>query len=118
MASFNIKVVPTVVSASIAALLAYALYNYADSESNRWLLTIVGGIMSFVMLFGMMGFTIQAQRSLAMMRVFSSIFFIATLVTNILFCANGFTEPLFIIVNGIVLLIYVLIQYYMAKAAL
>ena len=118
MASFKIKVVPMLVSIAIATLLAYAFYTYADSESNRWLMTILGGVISFIMMFGTMGFTIQAQRSLAMMRVLSAIFFVATLVYNSIFCVLGFTVPLFIIVNGLVLLVYVLIQYYMAKAAL
>lgn len=117
MSTFKIKVIPTVLSAAISALTSYGLYTYCFSRENAVLLAIVGFVMIFGALFGIMGFSYDKSKALSLVRVVASLFLIAAFISNIVFCLIDFATPSYILVNGVFFLAYILAVYMLDRAA-
>ena len=93
----KIDFVKTIIAVAIGCLIAYGLYTVCEYDNLRWLLTSIGGgILSLLLVFSI------------------GLFFICGVV-NFGFAFFNFSKPLFIIVNGIILLIYALIVQGMYK---
>lgn len=118
MNSLKINVVPTILAVALAALAAYAFYSYTNCDAYRWVVAVGSGLMLAGSLFGLMGFTKGAERTLVLMRVISLVFFIVMLISNIVFCSIEFKLPAYIIVNGAISITYVLSVYYTSKTSL
>ena len=116
MNSFKINLFTTVITVAIVALLTYCLYIWTDKEANVALFTTGNALILFATLFGVMGFSLESKRTLIMVRTISAIFFIVMLISCIIFCSVGTGNPPYIIVNGLLLLIYILTIYYAIKA--
>ena len=119
MNSFKINVVPTILAVAISALMAYALYAYADCEAYKWLVAVGGGVMLLGSLFGSIGFTTEPARTMSLIRVISLLFFVIFSISSIVFCTiDNLSVPAYVIVNGIIALVYVVIVYYTSKTSL
>lgn len=101
---------------AIAALLTYCLYICTNKEANVAFFTTGNAVLLLVTLFGTMGFTIESKRMLIMMRVVSIIFFLLMFISCMIFCIIGVSNPPYIITNGLLLLIYILILYNISKS--
>ena len=109
------NVVKTFIAIAASLLVAYAMYSW-DKSDNGWLLPIVAFIESGILLTCALGIKFEWLRSMANIKITSWIFFIICLVMNILFSSRAFSVPAFVIANGAVVLIAVLIIYSLAKA--
>ncbi len=108
--------VKALVAVALSALLAYALYSL-DKSDNGLLLPIGGGILYLMTLVTALGINVTGVRSMANAKIVAWIFFFIFLVLNFIFSRSGFNVPTFIIVNGFILLVFILITYSLLKAS-
>ncbi len=101
----------SIIAVAIAALIAYGIYSFCRSE-NEVILAIGSFLFIGFPLFLEMGVSSPAKRSSANMKVLAVVFFLIALVVNILFaCLSHFSTPLYIIINGITVLVFFLIYH-------
>ena len=112
----KVKVVPTIIALGISALLAYALYNICHTEGKEMLLAIGGGLCLFLPLVTCLGVRFELSRTSANVAVVGAVFFVLMLVSNVIFAYSHFETHAYVIVNGIILLLFLLIAYLIAKA--
>ena len=110
---FNI--VKTIIAIAASLLIAYAMYAY-DKSGNGWLLPIVTFIESAVLLTCALGIKFEWLRTMANIKITSWIFFAICLIMNIIFAGRAFGVPAFIIANGAIVLVAILIIYSLTKA--
>ena len=107
----KINVLYSIIAVCISALVGYGFYSFCRSE-NEWLMAIGSFLFIGFPLFLAMGVSSPAKRSSANMKVLAVVFFLLTLVINILFaCLSHFSVPLYIILNGITVLVFFLIYH-------
>lgn len=112
----KVKVVPTIIALGISALLAYALYNICHTEGKEMLLAIGGGICLFLPLATCFGVRFEPSRTSANVAVIGAVFFVAMVISNALFAYSNFATHTYVIVNGILLLMFLLMEYWIVKA--
>ena len=92
----------------LSTLLSYGLFSFNKSEND--ILLTLGGFLCFLLtLVISMGVDFQKQRTTTNIRVISIVFFLITLVSNLIFANFVFNVPLYIIINGVLILIYIFI---------
>ncbi len=111
----KIKVVPIIIALGISVLLAYALYEICHTEGKEVLLAIGGGICLFLPLATCLGVRFEPSRTSANVAVVGAVFFVLMLISNSVFAYLRFATHTYVIVNGILLLLFLLIEYLIAK---
>lgn len=111
----KIKVIPSVIALAMSALIAYGFYYFCKSD-NQTLLSVGSGVMSFCMLLTAFGLSFQNPRASANIKVVSIVFFILALISNLIFAFVQFYSPAYIITNGLILLVWLLVAYAVGKA--
>lgn len=99
----------TIIATLVAALLAYALYAVADGDCNVWLCTIGGGVCFAATLIPAIALSVGSSRLSTNLRVLSALFFVVLAVSNFCFAGFGVHTASYIIVNGVLLLFYLLV---------
>ncbi len=107
--------VKTFVAIALSALTAYFISTVDNSEFGS-LIPIVVGIEGIITLIAALGLKISWMRTMANVKIASWIFYIAFAILNFYFAKKGVGIPAFIITNGIILLIYILLEYSLIKA--
>ncbi|MCF0210776.1 MAG: hypothetical protein HUK18_05660 [Bacteroidales bacterium] len=111
----KIKTVPTIIAAALSALIAFGFYFWCATEENQ-LLFAIGVFIVLFLSFGLsfcVKFEGRTTTSIVAVGILSSIVFLGL---NTVFCFVKFGVPAFVIANGIVLLLMLLITYTVAKA--
>ena len=111
----KINVFPGIVSATIAALIAFGFYTANDGDTNRILFTAG----AWVSLFATLGGTIAVSSpngGTMNLRVVSGIFFFVLLIAHIVFSIAGIGFSPYVIITGILLLLYSVICYAVMRA--
>lgn len=111
----KINPISTIIAACISAFIAYAFYCWAPEDAQH-VNCICSAIWSAVTLFGALGISYKESRLSANVKVLSYVFFVVLLVANIIIAVSRAGNPTYVIVLGILLLIYVLIAYAINKA--
>lgn len=110
----RINLIKLIIAVFISILICYGFYSFAHSE-DIMLLTIG----SFITLSGTMTVTIGIgfgdRRNGINIRLVSGIFFVSFLISGVIFSCFEFSNPLYVIVTGLLLLIYILITYSIYK---
>ncbi|MDR1893146.1 MAG: hypothetical protein LBQ61_00435 [Spirochaetales bacterium] len=104
------------IALGIAALAGYGFFAANGDEAYRLVITFGSGISLFVCLAGLIAVTTPGRGSSANIKVLSAVFFILLLVENLIFTFVPFRIAPYVIVTGILLLVYVLIGYAVGKA--
>jgi hypothetical protein len=112
----KVKVIPTIIACGISSLLAYAFYNICHTEGKELLLAIGGGLCIFVTLATSLGLRFEQPRTSANVAFVGVVFFLLMLVSNAIFAYSHFVTHSYVIVNGLLLLSFLLISYYVTKA--
>ena len=111
----KINFVQTIIAIAVSLLIAYGLYSFHDSV-NKILLSLGGFIFLATTLVIAIGVNFEQSRTTTNVRVFSGFFFVLALASNLIFSFFTFSTPSYVITNGILLLIFVLIAYSINKA--
>lgn len=113
----KINYVYGVIAVGICALLSYAVYTISKSM-DRDILTLCSFVALIIPLFCAMGLKVEeAERTNINLKVLATVFFVLTLICNMIFAfCISFSIPLYIILNGLLVLIFVLIYYSIYRA--
>jgi hypothetical protein len=109
------NVIPFVIALFLSALLAYGLYSIS-SDTNKLLLSI-GSFVFFIMTLGfMIGIGFDSGRTATNAKIVAGVLFLTFLIVNSVFSITGFSIPTYLITNGILLSVYLLIEYSLHKS--
>ena len=106
----KINFVLTLIAIAVSLLIAYGLYSFHDSE-NKILLSSGSFVFLATTLLMTIGVSFEQSRTTTNVRVVSGIFFTISLISNIIFSFFKFSTPSYVITNGILLLLFILIAY-------
>ena len=105
----KVDFVKSIIAFAISALLAYACYEICDFERVQWVVTI-GALLSLgTPLMLILGISAKQERSSVMLKALSWVIFIVELLSNGIFIFFDFNIPLYVIVNGLILIVFLLI---------
>jgi hypothetical protein len=111
----KVHFVQAIIAIAVSLLIAYGLYSFHDSE-NKILLTAGSFLFLAITLILTIGTSFELPRTTTNIRVVSSIFFAIALICNLVFTFINFSVPSYIIINGILLLVFIFIAYSINKA--
>ena len=97
------------ISLGIAALAGYGFY----AGTSNLFLTFGGGGFLFLTLFGL--FAVSFGRGSANIKALSLVFFVLSLAEHLFFAFKGFKQAPYIVITGILFLLYLMIFYAVAK---
>ena len=105
----KLDIVKSLIAVTISALLAYACYEICDYEHLQWVIAAGAFVAVGVPMMLALGVSSQQERSSVVLKTLSWVFLLIEIVSNGVFSFFDFSIPVYIIVNGIILLILVLI---------
>ena len=111
----KINFVQTIIAIAVSLLIAYGLYSFHDSE-NKILLSAGSFVFLATTLVLTIGTSFQLPRTTTNVRIVSGIFFAVAFISNLIFTFITFSVPSYVITNGILLLVFILIAYSINKA--
>ena len=111
----KIDFIKTAIALGISALIAYGLNSFHNNE-KKILLSIGSFVFLSVTLILTIGVNFQLPRTTTNIKVVSGIFFAIALISNLIFSFINYSVPSYVITNGILLLVFVLITYSINKA--
>ncbi|MBQ7062196.1 MAG: hypothetical protein IJM88_02770 [Bacteroidales bacterium] len=112
----RVNLFPCVIAAAVSALLAYGLFTLCKTNGQEALLAIGGFVCMFVTLAVGVAVRFDQGRTSANTAVLGWLFFIVMLISHAIFAFVHFATPGYVIVNGILLLLFVGVTYGVAKA--
>lgn len=103
----------TIISILLTGLLAYWIYDTANGCENDVVCGIFSTVCILVTLIPLVGLQYENARIGVNIRVVSGIFFLILFTSNFLFAYFGIIMPTYVIINGLILVIYLAILYKM-----
>ncbi|MGE8528707.1 hypothetical protein [Chryseobacterium rhizosphaerae] len=108
--------IKTIIAVAVSSLIAYGFYTLNTGDYKE-LLTVGSLIFLMPTLALTVGVTFHLPRTTSLIKTVSALFFGLAIISNLAFSLIGFKEPaLYIIVCGVLFLIYSLITYSVSKA--
>lgn len=101
----------TLISFMLATLVGYLVFNVASGDENDLVCGIGSGICFAATLIPTMGLQYESGRLGVNTRLISCVFFVLFAISHFYFAGTGVKMPYYIIVNGVMLLIYLAIFY-------
>ena len=111
----KINLVQTIIAIAVSLLIAYGLYSNHESE-NKILLCVGSFVFLTSTLIITIGASFELPRTTVNVKTTSAIFFAIALISNLIFTFISFSNTSYIIINGILFLIFLLIAYSVVKA--
>lgn len=105
----KLDVVKSLIAVAISALLAYACYEICDNEHAQRVITAGSFITIGAPMMLALGVSSQYERSSVMLKTLSCVFILLDVISNGVFLFFDFSIPVYIIVNGLILLMFFLI---------
>ncbi len=105
-----------IVSVLISTLAGYGFYAANSGEAFCLLLSLGSGLSFAATLIGTLGVRPKEKKGNVNFKVVSCIFFVLFLISNLVFGFIGMKVAPYIIVNGIILLVYAIIEYGIIKS--
>jgi hypothetical protein len=112
----KINPVLLIIAIAIAGLSAFGFYAANSGEAYYWLITVGSGLSLFFPLSGLLALSFEGRGGSVNIKVVSVLFFIALLVEQLIFNFTGVKLAPYVIITGILLLIYILTAYALSKA--
>ena len=112
----KLNVFLTIISAAIAGLSAFGFFMTNEGDIYRVIITVGAGVSLFVTLGGMFALSSPNRGSIMNVRIVSGLFFIALLAEHIIFSYIGIRFAPYILITGILVLVYLLICYAIIRA--
>lgn len=111
----KINFVQTIIAIAVSLLIAYGLYSFHDSE-NKILLSTGSFVFLATTLVMTIGARFELPRTTTNIRVVSGFFFATALISGLIFTFVNFSVPSYVIINGILFLVFILIVYSINRA--
>lgn len=111
----KINFLTTIIALAISSLIAYGFYSFNNSE-NKIILSVGSFLFLSITLINLIGINFKLSRTTTNIRVVSGVFFVVSFFCNLLFSGFNFSIPTYVIINGIVFLIFMLIIYGIYRA--
>lgn len=105
----KLDVVKSLIAVAISALMAYACYEICDYDRVRLVVTIGAFLTLGITSVFSLGITLEQVRSSTMLKVLAWVILIVEIITNGIFVFFDFSIPVYVIINGLILLIFALI---------
>lgn len=105
----------SIITILLCALLAYGFYAICDVQELKWLLCISSFLTTAVTGLFTIGVSLTAERTSMMFKAFSGIAFGIFIIMNLIFSFIDFNIPFYVIINGLLLLIYALAAVSMSR---
>ncbi len=113
----KLNIIPCIIVLAVCALLSYGIYNWCRCESMSLLVAILGGVSIALPLGFTTSISAQDPRKTINIRVASGTFVTLLLLSNIIFCClTEFSQVTYIIVNGLLMLIWTFVIYGILKS--
>lgn len=111
----NFNLLKSTISVGVSALISYGFYIFHESNTKIYL--VVGSFI-FLSLSLMLSLAVsfEESRTTGMIRTAAALFFVIAFLSNLLFTLMGFSPETYVIVNGVLFLIFILIVYSIARA--
>ncbi len=110
----KINFVQTIIAIAASLLIAYGLYSFHDSK-NKILLSAGSFVFLAIALVLSIGISFELPRTTTNVRVLSGLFFAMGLISNLIFSSINFSVPSYVIINGILLLVFISLVYAINK---
>jgi hypothetical protein len=111
----KINFVPSLIALALGALIAYGLYSMSI-DKHKLLIGVGSFVFMAISLIMVLGISFDKGGTNANVKSVSMIFFILALTSNITFSFVDFYIPVYIITNGCLLLLLILVSYFIVKA--
>lgn len=105
----KIDFVKTIIAIALSALLAYACYEICKYEQVQWVITIGAFFTIAIPALFALGVIAKAERSAIVLSILSWVILFVEIITNGVFAFLDFCIPVYVVLNGVILLIYVLV---------
>ena len=105
----KIDFVKSFVAVAISTLLAYACYEICAYENVQWVITIGCFLTIAIPFVFAIGVSVKEERIALNLNILSWTFVIIEFLSNTCFVFFDFSIPTYVILNGIILLIYLLV---------
>lgn len=113
----KINFIQTIIAIAVSLIISYGLFSFHNSD-NKILLSVGSFVFLATTLVLAIGTNFQLPRTTTNVRVVSGIFFAVALISNLIFTFINFSVPSYVIIIGILLLVFILIAYAINKAKL
>lgn len=107
----RIDIVKSLIALAISALLAYACYEICDFNNLRWFITLGSFVTILIPLLLAMGITSKDKRGGLSLKFLSWIVASIEIAANAFFVFFDFSVPVYIIINGLILVLFALIYH-------
>lgn len=112
----KINTFTSILSIALAGIIAFFLSFYVSGE-NKWIVGIVSLLTLGISLAGTVSLSFDYDRTTTLTRITSGVFFVALLISQIIFTAiNSFMLPTYILVIGGLAILYALIVYGISRS--
>ena len=111
----KINFLQTIIALAMSLLFAYGLFSFHAFE-NKLLLGAGSFVFLSTTLILTMGANFEFPRTTTNVRVVSGVFFIIALISNLIFTFIDFSTPSYIIISGLLLLVFISIAYSIIKS--
>lgn len=111
----KVNFVKSVIAIAVSGLISYGFFQFHNGE-NKSLLSLGSFLFTATTLLLSIGINFEFPRTTTMIRTVSGIFFTIAFLSNLFFSFTNFSIPIYVIVNGILALIYLLITYTITRA--
>ena len=101
----------TLISILLAGLIGFWVFSVAEGKEQNVLCGICSTICFLATIIPIMGLRYNSARIGTHIRVLSGLFFIAFLISHFSFAYHGIKMPLYVILNGILLVIFLFLLY-------
>lgn len=105
----KVDILKGIIAVAISALLAYACYEVCDFERLQWFVAVGALLTLGTPLMFALGLSAKQERSSVMLKALSWTIFTVELLANGIFVFFDFSIPVYVIVNGLVLLLFLLV---------
>lgn len=109
----NVFLIFIAVAASV--LLSYLVFKISEGSQLQWLYCIGSGITFIINLIPLIGIKLTNSRVNVNFRTLSTLFFVVNLVIQIIFAVCEVRDWIYIIISGLILIIYITVFYNMTR---
>ena len=112
----KINTFTSILSIALAGIIAFFLSFYVSGE-NKWIVGI-GSLLSLgISLAGTVSLSFDYDRTTTLTRITSGVFFVALLISQIIFTAiNSFLLPTYVLITGGLTILYAMLVYRISRS--